>query len=1062
MENENNGMSIQRLEWVDVFKGIMITLVVIGHATGYFNSWIYQFHMAAFFFISGYLSSIEKQNCLVLALKKVFTIFLPLFTLSLAGFLINYIINRLGYYDFLFGSSFIGLRESIAELLRGNIYVQYLGTFWFLATLFGIELLQITLYLLVGKRLNVLYFTLAIVLFFVGYWCVSCSNVLKLGVFDLDLICIGQGYYNMGLLLRKAHIEERIEGGKRIGSIVILCIAIVISLWGKMNSITVDYPSRRFEHPFAEFVVALSSIYVICFFSRIIANRFRVVRRITSELGRNSLGIMSFHFAFFKIFMVFLYCRGAATAEQISYVVLPPELQIAKYWVPMTIFSIVGSLMLWDCFRLIPGLRFLVGQDAMRNKKICELLGNCALVKRLSSIYEERVKKLWNDLDGVIRSNPILSSAMLAIGILFAIPMYRTGIIINDELQARCLSMQGFETFYKTEFMAWISQGRLLAAPINSFTKWLSFIGACYGTSFRIGSILILIGVVLAFGVFVYRLFKNRGFAIFSAVFSMACMPIAFEHTPPNAFVGFIAFSFLLVLISGTVYVNYIENGKTKYACVSMLLFFVAMMSYEAFITFMPLYLFIAMGKTGIKNLRKNIRVYLIPTLTSVVFLALYVISGSIALSGYEGNQLGFDSLLEPLRIIANLFVTSIPGFYVVFPRYQYFKELYFNLNATDYLRIGLFVALFAVIAFIAINKLNKNNEGRKNSDKVNNIFALACGLCYMVIPSIPNSVASMYQGVVGFRGSFLALPVTFMEYFAASFVMCYAVWLLIAHVEKRFYAIIISIICLLVANVQEMNDVFSKEQNKDFNRLVQIESFLKTDTVKSLEAGKYYASDLYKQQNLLAIHNDYWSGYCNNVLGLQIQLSKERDGVEIGNIYYDDDNFVVVDLGSVVVVSKDKEEKRKAVQVDDDNYIIVDFASSDAVFTTDNEFFVYSFPPNSTTYSNVGYKPVSGYYADGWLESESEFYVITGEQGKLNVELCYPGGKVDSKSVKIYFDDELVEEVVLKEEHTPISLSLGANLSGTLRIQCDFDYGERDDSDIRPLAILLSKMDVE
>lgn len=38
-----------RIQWVDVYKGIVIILVVIGHATGLFNSFIYQFHVAAFF-----------------------------------------------------------------------------------------------------------------------------------------------------------------------------------------------------------------------------------------------------------------------------------------------------------------------------------------------------------------------------------------------------------------------------------------------------------------------------------------------------------------------------------------------------------------------------------------------------------------------------------------------------------------------------------------------------------------------------------------------------------------------------------------------------------------------------------------------------------------------------------------------------------------------------------------------------------------------------------------------------------------------------------------------------
>ena len=43
-----------RISWCDIYKGIVIILVVVGHATGKFNQYIYQFHMAAFFLISGY------------------------------------------------------------------------------------------------------------------------------------------------------------------------------------------------------------------------------------------------------------------------------------------------------------------------------------------------------------------------------------------------------------------------------------------------------------------------------------------------------------------------------------------------------------------------------------------------------------------------------------------------------------------------------------------------------------------------------------------------------------------------------------------------------------------------------------------------------------------------------------------------------------------------------------------------------------------------------------------------------------------------------------------------
>lgn len=46
----------ERLLWVDILKGLLILSVVIGHATGKYNRYIYQFHIAAFFMASGLYS----------------------------------------------------------------------------------------------------------------------------------------------------------------------------------------------------------------------------------------------------------------------------------------------------------------------------------------------------------------------------------------------------------------------------------------------------------------------------------------------------------------------------------------------------------------------------------------------------------------------------------------------------------------------------------------------------------------------------------------------------------------------------------------------------------------------------------------------------------------------------------------------------------------------------------------------------------------------------------------------------------------------------------------------
>jgi fucose 4-O-acetylase-like acetyltransferase len=69
-----------RINWIDIAKGIGIFLVVLGH-TGIpvkLSYWIYSFHMPLFFFISGMCFDISKyQSFKSILLKKSKTLLLP-------------------------------------------------------------------------------------------------------------------------------------------------------------------------------------------------------------------------------------------------------------------------------------------------------------------------------------------------------------------------------------------------------------------------------------------------------------------------------------------------------------------------------------------------------------------------------------------------------------------------------------------------------------------------------------------------------------------------------------------------------------------------------------------------------------------------------------------------------------------------------------------------------------------------------------------------------------------------------------------------------------------------
>ena len=73
-------MSNNRNVEKDIMKGILIFLVVLGHAQSPGHRFIYLFHMACFFIISGYFwksSYIVKGNILRIINKKIKSLYIP-------------------------------------------------------------------------------------------------------------------------------------------------------------------------------------------------------------------------------------------------------------------------------------------------------------------------------------------------------------------------------------------------------------------------------------------------------------------------------------------------------------------------------------------------------------------------------------------------------------------------------------------------------------------------------------------------------------------------------------------------------------------------------------------------------------------------------------------------------------------------------------------------------------------------------------------------------------------------------------------------------------------------
>lgn len=316
MQQINNSHK-ERIEWVDFFKGILICLVVIGHATGRFNGWIYQFHVGAFFMISGFTTKRKAGNSIKRIVLRFYSLLLPLIVSFLILLPIVKLLNEYNLYGTFFNYDFIGVKKVLSQFfIYGNNYINWLGAGWFLPVLFGLSVLDEVLIQFNMNKTQYFFISLLIYLFgFVlvhtGFHGNNCITV----VFPKVFTCYG--FFAIGNLFKSISDSEFSKSKKTL------------------------------------FVIVILNCCLMYFFKKI---RPTVIQYV----GKNTLGILLFHFMFFKVAYVILYVFVKIPKYDIS--LLVPNHDVGcKWWWFISIVSIILSLSLWEIIKRIPIINFLFG-----------------------------------------------------------------------------------------------------------------------------------------------------------------------------------------------------------------------------------------------------------------------------------------------------------------------------------------------------------------------------------------------------------------------------------------------------------------------------------------------------------------------------------------------------------------------------------------------------------------------------------------------------------------------------------------------------------------------------
>lgn len=338
-------MEQKRIEWCDVFKGIAIILIVVGHATEGFHQFIYQFHVAAFFFISGYTCKFEKKSFGNILLSRFYKLMVPYYVINLCGITLFYVLNLFGILPYIstivYPDTYL---HAVLALFQGNtIYCDWLGAMWFLPVLFKATLIAKAIHYF-GKKKTVILLMSFMTYLFSHQWA-----LMKLDDHQWSLAGVAQLFIICGWLLSSVK-RESIQWKKTLIASVAVGLLWYISIHYITNK-TMDWPSKRFNNPLVDLYLPVYGI-VLCLFISLLLSRNKYACAIFSCIGKNSMAIMCFHFIGFKAAELMLIPVHLYSFEMLYSLTPKGPFDVWYILVPI---SIIFSLAIWkviDRFRV--------------------------------------------------------------------------------------------------------------------------------------------------------------------------------------------------------------------------------------------------------------------------------------------------------------------------------------------------------------------------------------------------------------------------------------------------------------------------------------------------------------------------------------------------------------------------------------------------------------------------------------------------------------------------------------------------------------------------------------
>ena len=287
-----------RIEWIDISKGIGIILVIVGHTITLGYSYpIYAFHMPLFFFLSGLVYKEKNLSFITYVKSKVRTLLKPWLVIWLISFFVCLLIHQ--------WRQTLSSQKILEELYTANSNNIQNSSLWYLICFFFVTCL---FYFVKDINLKSWRYRLLLLIFaFALLWIKEVLHALHapLGClpFKIDSALIALVFYLIAVLYKRPIYEfvTKTKTYKVVIPLIVLSASLCIfNGWSNINSL--DFGRIRILY----YPIAFLAILVVCIISKILSeSKFHKIKKVLVFYGENSLLIFGFQSLWIRLYLLF-------------------------------------------------------------------------------------------------------------------------------------------------------------------------------------------------------------------------------------------------------------------------------------------------------------------------------------------------------------------------------------------------------------------------------------------------------------------------------------------------------------------------------------------------------------------------------------------------------------------------------------------------------------------------------------------------------------------------------------------------------------------------------------